>query len=97
VIDFLVEIRKSLDGVFKGLIAYGESEEFYESNVLVILSKIDRETLEKIMEIKFSIEDRYRGEVTISPYIALEGEDIASKIKEASRGSHKGSRGNVLQ
>ena len=64
-------------------------EEFYESNVLVILSKIDREILERIMKIKFLIEDRYKEEIMISPYIALEGEDIVSKIEETSRGGYK--------
>jgi len=64
-------------------------EEFYESNVLVILSKIDREILERIMKIKFLIEDRYKEEIIISPYIALEGEDIVSKIEETSRGGYK--------
>ena len=64
-------------------------EEFYESNVLVILSKIDREILERIMKIKFLIEDRYKEEIMISPYIALEGEDIVSKIEKTSRGGYK--------
>gem|GEM_PF-1621016 len=96
VIDFIVELRRHLGPTFRGLIAYGEGEEFYESNVLVILSKMDRETIMKIMEIKFAIEDKYRGEITISPYIALEGEEIVTRIKETIGRSYKGSRGNVL-
>ncbi|MEM4970487.1 MAG: hypothetical protein QXE01_04460 [Sulfolobales archaeon] len=88
VIDFIVELRKILGPTFRGLIAYEEGEEFYESNVLVILSKMDQETMMKIMEIKFAIEDKYRGEITISPYIALEGEEIVTRIKETARRDH---------
>ncbi|MEM1611307.1 MAG: hypothetical protein QXQ57_06650 [Sulfolobales archaeon] len=68
VIDFIVELRKLLGPTFRGLIACEEGEEFYESNVLVILSKIDQETMMKITEIKFAIEDKYRGEITISRF-----------------------------
>ena len=83
--DFRDEVLK-IKGVVSVIIP---DEEFYESNVLVILSKIDREILERIMKIKFLIEDRYKEEIMISPYIALEGEDIVSKIEETSRGCYK--------
>jgi len=83
--EFRDEVLK-IKGVVSVIIP---DEEFYESNVLVILSKIDREILERIMKIKFLIEDRYKEEVMISPYIALEGEDIVSKIEETSRGGYK--------
>ncbi len=83
--EFRDEVLK-IKGVVSVIIP---DEEFYESNVLVILSKIDREILERIMKIKFLIEDRYKEEIMISPYIALEGEDIVSKIEETSRGGYK--------
>ena len=83
--EFRDEVLK-IKGVVSVIIP---DEEFYESNVLVILSKIDREILERIMKIKFLIEDRYKEEVMISPYIALEGEDIVSKVEETSREGYK--------
>ena len=81
VLEFLDTLRSALRERLRGFIALDEGEEIYESNVVVILSRIDMETLEEISRIKFEIEDRYRGKVSIKPYIALEGEDIIRRIQ----------------
>ena len=80
-------LRSALGERLRGFIALDEDEEIYESNVVVILPRIDLETLEEINRIKFEIEDRYRGKVSIKPYIAKEGEEIVQKIQKASRRS----------
>jgi CTP-dependent riboflavin kinase len=49
--------------------------EFHESNVLVVISRVDL----RIAKAKFSVEERYGDEITMNPYIALEGEEVVSK------------------
>jgi hypothetical protein len=68
-------------------------EEFHESNVLVVISRVDLRVMEEIVKAKFSVEERYGGEITINPYIAVEGRRLSQRVKEASRlDLNKGSR-----
>jgi hypothetical protein len=87
--EFREEVLK-IEGVVYVVIP---DEEFHESNVLVVISRADLRVMEEIVKAKFSVEERYEGEITINPYIALEGEEVISKVKEASRlDLNKGSR-----
>jgi hypothetical protein len=85
--EFREEVLK-IEGVVDVVIP---DEEFHESNVLVVISRVDLRVIEEIVKVKFSVEERYGDEITINPYIALEGEEVISKVKEASRGGYKGS------
>ncbi len=85
--EFREEVLK-IEGVVDVVIP---DEEFHESNVLVVVSRVDLRVMEEIVKVKFSVEERYGDEITINPYIALEGEEVVSKVKEASRGGYKGS------
>jgi hypothetical protein len=80
--EFREEVLK-IEGVVYVVIPKGE---FHESNVLVVIARADLRVIEEIVKVKFSVEERYRDEITINPYIALEGEEVVSKVKEASRG-----------
>jgi hypothetical protein len=80
--EFREEVLK-IEGVVDVVIP---DEEFHESNVLVVISRVDLRVIEEIVKVKFSVEERYEDEITINPYIALEGEEVVSKVKEASRG-----------
>jgi hypothetical protein len=87
--EFREEVLK-IEGVVDVVIP---DEEFHESNVLVVISRVDLRVIEEIVEAKFSVEERCRDEITINPYIVLEGEEVISKVKEASRFDlNKGSR-----
>ncbi|MFZ8790080.1 MAG: hypothetical protein ACO2OZ_10560 [Acidilobaceae archaeon] len=87
--EFREEVLK-IEGVVDVVIP---DEEFHESNVLVVISRVDLRVIEEIVKVKFSVEERCGDEITINPYIALEGEEVISKVKEASRlDLNKGSR-----
>jgi hypothetical protein len=79
--EFREEVLK-IEGVVYVVIPEGE---FHESNVLVVIARADLRVMEEIVKAKFSVEERYGDEITINPYIALEGEEVISKVKEASR------------
>jgi beta-galactosidase GanA len=83
--EFREEVLK-IEGVVDVVIP---DEEFHESNVLVVVSRVDLRVMEEIVKVKFSVEERYGDEITINPYIVLEGEEVVSKVKEASRGGCK--------
>jgi hypothetical protein len=40
---------------------------------------VDLRVMEEIVKVKFSVEERYGDEITINPYIVLEGEEVVSK------------------
>jgi len=78
----------SLDPVV-GVVIPGE--EVYESNVLVIVRRRSPEVVTQIMRIKREVEEEFMGRISISPYIALEGEEhVIRAFKETTRGSSQG-------
>jgi surfactin synthase thioesterase subunit len=58
--EFREEVLK-IEGVVDVVIP---DEEFHESNVLVVISRVDLRVIEEIVKAKFSVEERYGDEMT---------------------------------
>ena len=81
--EFKAELEK-LDFISEIIIP---KEEIYESNIIVVIDEIDFEKIKKIIQTKLKIENRYGGKISISPYIAKQGEEIVESLKKTIRGS----------